>query len=406
MVCKTTATRRRSRRRLAVWATCGLATSTLTVQAAGDPLLLRADALAESQSPVGLVVLQGQDKVRPWLDAEGLVWAGAKPDATADVLVLTMRLREPHGFAEVRAGRFVLTTGAVRPVQLDGGWLIGRAPWGSSLEAFGGVPVVPRFGPRAYDWLVGARFAQSVFSWGKVGVSYVQRREDGEISDEEVGFDLAAAPAPWFDLAARTAYDVSSPGIAEARVSAATRVEAWRVEIFAAQTSPSRLLPATSLFSVLGDFPSQTLGSTVKWKAAPRLDVLASGAAQAVGDELGYNASLRTLLRLDDRGAGSLGLEVQRQDVSSAQWTGVRGTATEPLGCGLRFSTEVEVAVPDQPDGHGSVWPWGLMAIAWRPTTRWGKGWETAAAVEAASTPVHRYETNALVRLSRTLEIP
>jgi hypothetical protein len=404
MLCKTTATRRRPWR-LAWCAACGLAVSSFALTANSDPLLLRADALAESQPPVGLVVLQGQDKIRPWIDAEGLVWAGAKPSVTGDVLVLTVRLREPHGFGEVRGGRFVVTTGAVRPVQIDGGWIIGRTPWGLSLEAFGGAPVVPRFGPRAYDWLVGARLAQSVFSWGKVGFSYVQRREDGEISNEEVGVDLAAAPARWFDLAARAAYDLTSPGIAEARVSTATRFDAWRVEVFAAQTSPSRLLPATSLFSVLGDFPSQTLGSTVKWKAAPRLDVLGVGAAQAVGDELGYNASLRTLLRLDDRGVGSLGLELRRQDVSTAQWSGVRGTATQPLGRGFRFSTEVEIAAPDHPDGHGSVWPWGLMAFAWRPTTQWGKGWETAAAIEAASTPVHRYETNALIRLSRTLEI-
>lgn len=374
------------------------------MQATAEPLVLRADALAESQAPVGLLVLQGQDKLRPWIDTEGLVWAGAKPSATGDVLVLTVRLREPHGFGEVRGGRFILTTGAVRPVQMDGGWMIGRTPWGSSLEAFGGAPVVPRFGARSYDWLVGARLAQSIFSWAKVGVSYVQRRDDGEISNEEIGVDLAAAPARWFDLAARTAYDLTSPGIAEARVSAATRIDSWRIELFAAQTSPSRLLPATSLFSVLGDFPSQTLGSTVKWKAAPRLDVLASGAAQGVGDEVGYNASLRTVLRLDDRGAGSLGLELRRQDVSTAQWTGVRGIATQPLGRGLRFSTEVEIAAPDQADGHGSIWPWGLMALAWRPSTGWGTGWETAAAVEAASTPVHRYETNALLRLSRTLE--
>jgi hypothetical protein len=213
MGCKTTATRRRAGR-LALWAAFELAASSLALRASGDPLVIRADALAESQSPVGLVVLQGQDKIRPWVDAEGLVWAGAKPSATGDVLVLTVRLHEPHGFGEVRIGRFVLTTGAVRPVQLDGGWVIGRAPCGSSLEAFGGIPVVPRFGARAYDWLVGTRLSQSVFSWGKVGVSYVQQREDGEISNEEIGVDLAAAPARWFDLAARTAYDLTSPGIA------------------------------------------------------------------------------------------------------------------------------------------------------------------------------------------------
>jgi hypothetical protein len=105
-------------------------------------------------------------------------------------------------------------------------------------------------------------------------------------------------------------------------------------------------------------------------------------------------------LRLDDRGIGSLGLELRRVDVASARWTGLRGIAAQPLGKGLRFSTEVEIAAPDQPDGRGSVWPWGLMALGWRH-----KGWEVAAAVEAASTPQYRYETNVLARLSRTLEI-
>src|SRR5580700_7289165 len=66
-----------------------------------EPLALRGDALvdtqSEAQSPTGLVVLQGQDKLRPWLDAEGLVWTGAKPGLTADVLVLALRLREPRG---------------------------------------------------------------------------------------------------------------------------------------------------------------------------------------------------------------------------------------------------------------------------------------------------------------------
>jgi hypothetical protein len=42
------------------------------------------------------------------------------------------------------------------------------------------------------------------------------------------------------------------------------------------------------------------------------------------------------------------------------------------------------------------------MALSWRP----GKGWETAAAVEAGASPLNRYEVNGLLRLSRTLELP
>jgi hypothetical protein len=400
MACKGAATCRPDRRHLAVGVACALGVSCSAGRGEAQPLRLRGDAVAEARSPTGLIVLQGQDDVRPWIGAEALVWAGAKPDATADVLVLAVRLREPHGFGELRGGRFVLATGAILPVQIDGAEAIGRAPWGSTVEAFGGSPVVPRFGPRGYDWLVGGRVAQTIASRATLGVSYLQRRDHGDISDEEVGADFGAAPARWLDIAAHGSYDITSPGISEARASAAMRVEPWRVELFASQRSPSRLLPATSLFSVLGDLASQMVGATVRWRAAPRLDLLASGAGQSVGGEAGGNGWVRASLRLDDRGDGNLGVEVRRVDVSTAQWTGVRAIGALPLGRGFRYSTEIEVVAPDHPDGRGVLWPWGLIALSWRSRS----GWDVAGAVEASSTPVHRYETDALVRVSRAWE--
>ena len=394
---------RRRGKRGACAALAAVGSGLLVGNAQADPIRLRADAIAdtqsETQSPTGLIVLQGQDKMRPWLDAEGLVWAGAKPDATGDVLVLAIHLRELHGYGDLRVGRFVLATGAVFPVQLDGADGIGRTPWGSSLEAFGGVPVVPRFGSRAYDWLVGARLAQTLAKV-TVGFSYIQRREYGDISNQELGADLGAVPFRWLDVAAKAAYDLTSPGIADARLSAAVRVGAVRTELFASEQSPGRLLPATSLFSVLGDFPSQRIGGTVRWWAAPRLDVLVSGAGQLVGHELGGNGWIRSTLRLDDRGSGSLGVEVRRVEVTTARWTGVRLVGARSLGGGFRFASEIEIVVPDEPNGRGVAWPWGLMACSWRSTS----GWEVAGAIEAASSPQYRYEANALARISRTLE--
>jgi hypothetical protein len=397
MSCKTTARDRLPRRLVA----CAIAASAMSIpsRAGADPLRLRGDALAETQgssSPTGLIVLQGEDSVRPWVSAEGLVWAGGGPSITGDVLVLTLHVREPHGYTEARAGRFVLATGAVHPVQIDGAHVIARAPWGGMAETFGGLPVVPRFGARSYDWLAGGRVAQRVANVATVGVSYVQRREDGEISNEEVGVDLAAAPVRWFDFAGFGAYDVTSPGIAEARASAAVRWSAWRIELFGSQISPGRLLPATSLFSVLGDMASQTVGATVRWRAAPRLDLLASGAGQDVAGGLGGNGWVRATLKLDERGAGSLGLELRRVDVPGTQWTGARAVATVPLGGGFRYSSEVEIVVPDHPDGRGAAWPWGLSALSWR----FLDGWEAAGALEASSTPLRRYEADALLRLS------
>jgi hypothetical protein len=402
MRCKTPA--RSAWRRAFLVATSAWSTFPRVPDAHADPLRLRADALAESQgtaSPTGLVVLQGQDALKPWVDAEALVWAGAKPSLTGDVLVLTVRLREPHGYGELRAGRFVVTTGAVRPVQIDGAFAIGRAPWGSTLEMFGGLPVVPRFGSRAYDWIVGGRVAQRVGSVFTLGLSYVERREDGDVSNQELGADLAAAPLPWLDVAAFGSYDVENPGIAEARASAAARSADWRVEIFASQLSPGRLLPATSLFSVLGDFPSQTLGTTVRWRAAPRLELLASGAGQDVANGLGGNGWIRGTLKLDDEDRGRLGLELRREDLPGAEWSGVRTTAALPLGKHFRYSSELEIVLPDHPDGRGVAWPWGLSSLAWRSPD----GWEVAAAVEASASPLHRYEADGLLRVSRALEI-
>jgi hypothetical protein len=264
------------------------------------------------------------------------------------------------------------------------------------VETFGGLPVVPAFGPRAYDWIAGGRVAQKVGTAAVAGISYEPRRDDGELSDEEVGADLSVAASKWLDLGAFGSYDLTDPGIAEARASAAARWDAWRVELFGSQLSPGRLLPSTSLFSVLGDFPSQTLGATVRWRAAPRLDLLASGAGQDVAGGLGGNGWVRSLLRLDDRGEGSLGLEVRRVDVPGTAWTGFRAISALPLGGALRYSSEIEIVVPDVPDGRGAAWPWGLSALSWRSR----QGWEIAAAVEASSSPLYRYEADALMRLA------
>ena len=43
-----------------------------------EPLRLRGDAIAEARAPAGLVILQAVDKEHPLLDAEALVWTGAR----------------------------------------------------------------------------------------------------------------------------------------------------------------------------------------------------------------------------------------------------------------------------------------------------------------------------------------
>lgn len=378
----------------------------ISVDASGDPLRLRSDAFVAAEPPVGLLTLQGSDRQRGWLEAEALVWVGADElddEGDGDVLVVTARLRDPQNRGEVRLGRFIVATGAIRPVHIDGVSARGRAPTGTDLEVFGGAPVIPQFGVDGGDWVAGARVSQKVDRVGTFGVSYIHQRDDGFLADEEIGVDAASRPLAWLDVAARAAVDLVHPGLADTNLSAAATRKAWRFEVFGARRSPSRLLPATSIFAALGDVASDELGGGARWKAAPRLDVWASLAYRSVGDSDGASASARALLRLDDRGAGALSIELRRNQLEGSSWTGARGTARVPLPVyDLAASAELELVIPDDSMGRGEVWPWGLVALSWKPAGLW----EAAAAVEARASPESRHAVNGLVRLSRRWGMP
>ena len=54
---------------------------------AAAQLRLRGDALADTQAPVGLLVLRGEDRATRWLDAETVTWLGTQNGG--DVLTLS-----------------------------------------------------------------------------------------------------------------------------------------------------------------------------------------------------------------------------------------------------------------------------------------------------------------------------
>lgn len=373
-----------------------LALASLWAAPAEAQYRLRADAYVTAAEPTsGFVVLSSEARQKDILEAEAVMWLGTG-DRRGDVMVASVRAKEPHGYGEARAGRMLLTAGGLRPVHVDGADVVARAPWGTSIEAFGGVPVVPDLAARPFDWVVGGRAAQRISTFGTVGVSYLHQRETGSVSYEELGVDALATPTKWLDAAFMGAVDLLGMTLADARVSLATRFSKVRLELYAVRRSPSHLLPATSLFAALGDIPSQRAGGTLLLRPAPRLDVLGEGAVESLAGELGGRGMLRTTLRLDDRGDGALGLELRTERVPAASWTGVRGTARIPITRWMAASTELELVVPDHPGSRGRLWPWGLVAMRFLPVEKW----ELAGAVEAGASPTALYAVSGLFRVS------
>lgn len=378
----------------------------LASPAIADPLRLRADALATTAAPAGLLVLEAEGAMEPGLSAEAVVWVGAvrEPtnDASGDVLVIALRARDPRGRATGQLGRFVATLGALRPTHIDGASGRVHLPKRVAAEAFAGVPVLPTVvdESRAWDWIVGGRVSRKIGEYGSAGIAYLQRRDGGRLSAEELGVDFGAAIDRRSDLGARFAYDLANPAIAEVGVSASHKRAALRTEVYARHRSASHLLPATSLFSVLGDVPSERAGVVLTWRAAPRLDVIADVAGRRIDDDLDEELVGRARLRLDERGASVVGGELRRSGGASG-WTGARGVLQVAMSSAVTLSTEVELVIPDEDRGTGAIWPWGLVAARWK-----GGAWESAVAIEASASPEHRYRIDGLLQLSRRWSAP
>jgi hypothetical protein len=388
-----------------------------------DPLALRADAFASTAAPAGLLTLAADGDAGPGLSAEAVVWIGQTGSTAADrsdgdVLVIALRARTRDGRISGTLGRFMATLGALRPIQVDGARTRVRLPHAIDVEGYAGIPVLPGTS-RTWDWVTGGRIAHRIGDWGSAGAAYMQQRTDGELAVEELGVDAGAALGTHDDLAGKLAYDIANPGLAEATLTASAHRGAWRREVYANYIAASHILPATSLFTVLGDVPSIRAGTTWTWRAAPRLDITAdlairrsdgdaidtpagsSTSSGEVGEVLAPAIVLHATLRLDDRGSSALAGELRRDGGGDAAWTGARASIRLALPRSFFASSELELVVPDRDRALGRVWPWALAAVS----RTWG-AWHAAIAVEAQASPQDRDRVDVLGQLGRAWGTP
>jgi hypothetical protein len=369
--------------------------------ASADPLRLRADALASTQSPAGLVVLEADGKASATVNAEAVVWTATE---TADVLVIALKARTADGRVAGKVGRFVATLGALRPVHVDGAAARVRLGKGLDVEAYGGVPVLAfehGMSERAWDWVAGGRVARRLGDFGSVGVAFLEQRDEARLAARELGFDAGFAINQHHDVGARFAYDVANPGIADVYASVIRRRNKVRSELYGGYRSASHLLPATSLFTVLGDTPAARGGMLVSGKVAPRLELSSDMGLRGAADELGMLIVVRARLALDDEFKSAVTGELRRDGVGEDAWTGARCAARIALPRSLVASTELELVVPDTDRGRGRVWPWALAALGWERAD-----WRAAAAVEASSSAEYRHRVDVLFSLARLWGAP
>jgi hypothetical protein len=228
----------------------------------------------------------------------------------------------------------------------------------------------------------------------------VQRRDDGQLDDEELGADLRADPVSWLDLQLVGSWDLVHKGLAETRASAqAHDDDGSALQLFASRRVAAHLLPATSLFSVISDAPSSELGSDGLLHLFPRLDVGATLALEARDDDLGYRTAARTTLRFgDEPGAvgGDLSVEATRRKLGRDGYTGCVVRVQWPIARRLFAHASAELVAADHPGDRGAVWPWTRVGARYAL----GESWSLAGAVGAKASPEREHEIEGLLRVS------
>jgi hypothetical protein len=172
----------------------------------------------------------------------------------------------------VRLGRQFLSDGAARGLQLDGGQASARLFKGAGVEAYGGVPVIPRFEYGSGNAIAGGRAFYRLGFDAEISASLLYALEGGEVARKDLAFD-----GWWHALPQLTVGGDFQWSLAEARIEEAKALVQWQqgkdLQLTAdlSRTAPDLFLPRTSIFTVFSEERRDELGGEVAVRFGPRL---------------------------------------------------------------------------------------------------------------------------------------
>jgi hypothetical protein len=219
------------------------------------------------------------------------------------------------GSLHLRLGRQHLTEGGGRMEMIDGLEADYATRLGIGVSAFAGFLTREQFKSPSGDFGAGGRVSYRLGLPGELGVSYVQKWQDSEVSSQQLGVDGFYD----FDKIRLLGYGVYAPvekRLAEARLAATLPLDKHLfLTIDGMRVAPDLLIPRTSIFSVFADAPHDSFGGDVQWDASPyyTFGLEAHGLRQDDAS-LGYRASVRAVAYREPSHNNQLGVELRRVD--------------------------------------------------------------------------------------------
>ncbi len=215
-----------------------------------------------------------------------------------------------HRRITVRIGRQFITGGAARMTQMDGLDAEVKLYRGLGLQAYGGVPVTPRFSTSRGDALAGGRlfYRQSVTT--EAGASAIYVLGQGVAAREDAALDARWSPIRQLTFTGYWLYSLYEMRTAEG--TAAITAQPWRIFDITAEfrrVAPDLFLPRNSILSV---FAQETRDEAGVWfSVTPRPRVRLYGDYHLVLDDSGTGHQGGVKASIGTGNQGTVGAETR-----------------------------------------------------------------------------------------------
>jgi hypothetical protein len=279
---------------------------------------------------------------------------GSRAQGDIDVAYLEGRLLERRLL--LRAGRQMLTEGAARNTQLDGLTASGQVWRGLGVEAYGGAPVVARFGSGGIgnrgDALTGARIFWRQSYDAEVGVSYVYAVDSGTVARSDAAVDGWWQPIRTVTLGATAQWSLYEARLAEGRGLVQWQpIKIVQLTADVKRTAPDLFLARNSIFAVFSQQRRDEAGGEAALRLGSRLSAYLDYHHVWFKDQNGATSAVATLL---DAGSG------ERAGGKLSWHLGPQRETT--VGCEVRLLEEPDNGYKQARFWWMRSWAWGLRA--------------------------------------------
>lgn len=274
----------------------------------------------------------------------------------------------------LRLGRQLVFGGAAHALPLDGASLTLRIIGRVYVNAWGGVPVTPRFATHLGDAAAGARLFWRPTVETELGASFAEIVDGGRQARQDLGVD--ARWRPGHGAIVLTGYALLSllelrlaEGDAAVRWQPTASFEAWADY---RRTSPDLFLPRGSILAVFSQETRDEAGANLYWRARSRLRFEGDWHAILDGAGFGHRGGGRVSAALGPAFATTLAAEVRFLSLATGDgYVQGRLYAVQRLSRRFVATADVDVYSLEQPINGTRLSVTGAATLGWDFLPRW-----------------------------------